>query len=144
MHILDQTYNAEAEEEEDNPDAKLLHLAYFRDVYDHIVTNLGKLEDLHAACSGSEGTYLAKVSITVGNNANDMSNIMKKFSSVGTILLPITYITGLFGVNVPIPYQTGSGPNQDYADLTAFYCLLIGMMVFAVVLSFGFKKHRWL
>eukprot|EP00475_Leptophrys_vorax_P034175 TRINITY_DN5487_c0_g1_i1.p1 TRINITY_DN5487_c0_g1~~TRINITY_DN5487_c0_g1_i1.p1 ORF type:complete len:734 (+),score=180.11 TRINITY_DN5487_c0_g1_i1:37-2238(+) len=139
-HIVDQTYSAGDAE---NNDTKLLHLAYFRDVYDHIVADLTKLEDHAAAIAGCEGTYLAKVSITVGVSANRVSDVMKKFSSVGTILLPITYITGVFGMNVPIPYQQG-GINGDFYDLTPFYCLFIGMMTFAVICGFYFKKNNWL
>jgi Mg2+ and Co2+ transporter CorA len=139
---VDQTYNIEAAEEE-NLDLKMLHIAYFRDVYDHIASSLAKLEDHLAACNGSETTYLGKVSITVGNSANRMAGMMKKFSSIGTIILPITYVTGVFGMNVPIPFQNG-GPNGDYYDLTAFYCIAIGNLLFAIVLGFFFKKNHWL
>jgi magnesium transporter len=142
MHIVDQTYSAEEEDIEENG-AKMLHVAYFRDVYDHTVADLARLEAHYEACTGSETTYLAKVSITVGNASNRMAHLMKQFSSIGTMLLPLSYIVGVFGMNVPVPYQQ-SGETGVYFDLTAFYWLLIGMMIFVIICSFWFKKNNWL
>jgi magnesium transporter len=136
LNIVEKTYAAEAASA-----GASIHVAYYRDIYDHVVTMVQKLE-VHSEVIGSlESTYLAKVSISVAQSANDVNEIMKKFSSVGTIILPLTYITGLFGMNVPIPWQVSVG---DFYDTTPFYTLLSAMMIFALACVIWFRKNNWL
>lgn len=61
-----------------------------------------KLEMSTEMLSSLQSTYLAKVSIEVAEASNNVDEIMKKLSSVATILLPMTFITSLFGMNVKV------------------------------------------
>lgn len=61
-----------------------------------------KLEMATEMLSCLQSTYLAKVSIEVAEASNNVDEIMKKLSSVATILLPMTFITSLFGMNVKV------------------------------------------
>eukprot|EP00475_Leptophrys_vorax_P032092 TRINITY_DN4920_c0_g1_i1.p1 TRINITY_DN4920_c0_g1~~TRINITY_DN4920_c0_g1_i1.p1 ORF type:complete len:428 (+),score=108.59 TRINITY_DN4920_c0_g1_i1:204-1487(+) len=136
LNIVEKTYAAEAASA-----GTSIHVAYYRDIYDHVVTMVQKLE-VHSEVIGSlESTYLAKVSISVAQSANDVNDIMKKFSSVGTIILPLSYVTGLFGMNVPIPWQVGVG---NFYDTSVFYTIFAAMMIFAVTLTIWFKRNNWL
>lgn len=53
----------------------------------------------------TNGTYLAMLSIEIAETDHRMNESMKCFGAVATIILPLTIITGLFGMNVEVPGQ---------------------------------------
>jgi Mg2+ and Co2+ transporter CorA len=42
------------------------------------------------------------VDIEVAYSSNRMDSVMKKFGAMTTIMLPLTFITGLWGMNVNV------------------------------------------
>ena len=68
------------------------HRVYFRDVYDHIVRVHDVAETLRDLISGALDTYLSAIS----NRTND---IMRTLTFVTVMFLPMTFMTGFFGMN---------------------------------------------
>ena len=68
------------------------HRVYFRDVYDHLVRVHDLTESLRDLISGALDTYLSATS----NRTND---IMKTLTMVTVMFLPMTFLTGFFGMN---------------------------------------------
>ncbi|GAC1468278.1 MAG: magnesium/cobalt transporter CorA [Isosphaeraceae bacterium] len=68
------------------------HRVYFRDVYDHLVRVHDLIESLRDLISGALDTYLSAIS----NRTND---IMKRLTLVTVMFLPMTFLTGFFGMN---------------------------------------------
>ena len=68
------------------------HRVYFRDVYDHTVRVHDLTESLRELISGALDTYLSAIS----NRTND---IMKRLTLVTVMFLPMTFLTGFFGMN---------------------------------------------
>lgn len=67
--------------------------------------------------------------------ANKTNEIMRVLTIISTIVLPLTFITGLYGMNVALPFG-GNG---------AAFWLLIGLCVFVVIfLLLFFKRRRWM
>ncbi len=67
--------------------------------------------------------------------ANKTNEIMKVLTVFSTVLLPLTFITGLFGMNVELPMQH----NHN-----AFIILVLGMILIIFALLFYFRKRRWI
>jgi len=65
---------------------------FFRDIYDHLVRLHDLNESLRDLISGALDTYLS-----VTNNR--MNEIMKVLTIITTLFMPITFITGFFGMN---------------------------------------------
>lgn len=65
---------------------------YFRDVYDHFVRLADLNESLRDLVSGAMDTHL---SVT----ANRTNNIMKALTIISVLFMPLTFITGFFGMN---------------------------------------------
>jgi magnesium transporter len=65
---------------------------YFRDVYDHLVRIHDLTESLRDLISGALDTYLSAIS----NRTND---IMKMLTLVTVMFLPVSFLTGFFGMN---------------------------------------------
>ncbi len=68
------------------------HRVYFRDVYDHTVRILDLAETLRDLISGALDTYLSAIS----NRTND---IMKALTIVTVMFLPMSFLSGFFGMN---------------------------------------------
>jgi len=115
----------------------VVKMAYFRDVYDHVVSMIDTLNTSSEILSSLESTYLAKVSIEVAEASNNVNGIMKKFSSVATIILPLSLIAGLWGMNITVPFQQVEGE-------TPFYVMVSLMTVFAIIIGWWFKIRNWL
>lgn len=73
----------------------------FRDVHDHLILLHDSLEDHRETLGGLRDTYLGVVS-------NRMNEVMKSLTVFSVLLLPLAFLTGLFGMNVPVPF--GSHP----------------------------------
>ena len=56
---------------------------------------------------GAQSTYIARISLESADNSSEIENRMKTLSSVATIFVPLTTITGIWGMNVVVPGQSG-------------------------------------
>jgi magnesium transporter len=65
---------------------------FYRDIYDHVVRVHDNVEGLRDSVAGARDAYLSIVS-------NRMNAVMKGLSTVATILLPLTFVTGIYGMN---------------------------------------------
>jgi magnesium transporter len=61
---------------------------------------------------------------------------MKVLTTISTILLPLTFLTGLYGMNVDLPLQEDGS--------TAFLIIVGAMILIVISLLFYFKKRRWI
>ena len=67
--------------------------------------------------------------------ANRINEIMKILTFFSTILLPLTFITGLYGMNVGLPFQD---------DPNSFFIVLAAMIMIVVIMILFFKRKRWI
>src|SRR4026209_326497 len=67
-------------------------LPFFRDVYDHFIRVADLADSYRELLSGALDAYLSVVS-------NRMNEVMKALTLVATIMLPLTFIAGVYGMN---------------------------------------------
>lgn len=105
-------------------------LAYrFRDVYDQLVRLADDATSFQDRVSGVLDAHLASVSIQLAQTS-------KLIAVVATLFGPLTVLTGIYGMNVPIPHLPG-GPE------TQFWWVL-GLMVGASMAMFAwFRRSGW-
>jgi magnesium transporter len=106
---------------------------YFRDVYDHMVRLYDLSDSVRDLLMGSMEIYL-----TVVNNR--MNDIMKTLTVITTLFMPLTFITGFFGMNffqAVIPSQVWTGPLV--MGLT-----LLGMVLLPLFMIIWFRHHAWM
>jgi len=65
---------------------------------------------------------------------NNMNNVLKRLTSITIILSLPALVTGIYGMNVPIPYSTS--PH-------AFYIPLVLSVGISIVISWYFMKKKW-
>ncbi|KAI8148183.1 hypothetical protein BJV82DRAFT_506914 [Fennellomyces sp. T-0311] len=81
-------------------------LLYLGDVQDHIITMLQALTHYEKISSRSHSNYLAQISIEMTQTNNEMNDVLSKLTALGSILVPMNLVTGLWGMNVLVPGQT--------------------------------------
>lgn len=69
----------------------------FRDVHDHLILLHDSLDDHRETLGGLRDTYLGVIS-------NRTNEVMKSLTIFSVVLLPLAFLTGLFGMNVPVPF----------------------------------------
>lgn len=101
---------------------------YFRDVYDNSVQIIELIETYREITSDLTETYMSAVS-------NRMNEIMKVLTIIGTIFIPLTFLAGVYGMNMPIPENQWAGSYPIFWSV----CLTV-----AAAMLYGFWRRRWL
>lgn len=106
---------------------------YLRDILDDTVRLLEKLSTLTHSIENHQQTYLAKISLSVNRYTEEENMVMKKFSLVQVLFLPMTFITALFGMNVTVPGQ--ENPTLIWFGIIIAACMLwfIGSVIFYTI-----------
>ena len=102
----------------------------FRDVHDHLVRLADEAMFLQDRIASLLDAHLAAVS-------NGLSAIMKVMTIISTIFLPLTVLTGLYGMNVPLPQLPGGEPVQ-------FWWILTLMIALSATMLTCFRRRRGL
>lgn len=101
-------------------------LMYLGDIQDHIVTMVQSLNHYEKLLARSHSNYLAQLNIDMTKVNNDTNDILGKVTILGTIVLPINVVTGLWGMNCIVP-------GQDHEGLTWFNGILVAIAVFSIL-----------
>jgi magnesium transporter len=106
-------------------------MAYrFRDVYDHLVRYADEATMFQDRVTGILEGYLSAIS-------NRLNQVMKVLTVMSTIFLPLTVLTGMWGMNVPLPMLPGSERSQ-------FWWITGIMITISVAMLAVFRRKRWI
>jgi magnesium transporter len=105
---------------------------FFRDIYDHLVRLHDLNESLRDLVSGALDTYLS----VVNNRLND---VMKTLTLITTLFMPISFITGFFGMNFfePVAGLVGWTSRQ------MFEATLLIMLGLPVLMYIWMRRRTW-
>ena len=102
--------------------------AYYQDLYDHIIRVTDEVDTFRELVSNVIDAHLAAVS-------NRLNEVMKVLTSLATVLLVLTVVTGFFGQNWTfIPYD----------DPTFFWIVMVATAAVAVGTAAYFRRRGWL
>lgn len=101
---------------------------YFKDVYDHIVQANDLAENYRDVLLNVQDLYHTQINLK-------MNEIMKVLAVVTTIMAPLTFIVGIYGMNFDNMPELHTR-NGYYYTMGLMLLLLIGMIIF-------FRKKRW-
>ena len=103
------------------------HIAYFRDVHDHLIRVFEAVDTLRELISGSLDVYLSNV-------GNRMNEVMKRLTVVAALFLPITFFTGLMGMNLP--------DSPLWSD-KRFWFFIAGMLTVTTLQFLYMRAKKW-
>ncbi|MBA4313527.1 MAG: magnesium and cobalt transport protein CorA [Chlorobiaceae bacterium] len=102
---------------------------YYRNVYDHLVRMSDLADSYRDMVAGLLDAYLSVTS-------NRLNQVMKVLTIISTIFLPLSFITGFFGMNfrvIPLAEM-----EWGIGIATLFMAAVAGFMLWV------FKKNKWL
>jgi magnesium transporter len=102
----------------------------FRDVYDHLVRIADDVLIFQDRITGMLDAHLSNVS-------NRLNEVMKVLTVVSTTLMPLALLSGVYGMNVPLPRFPGG-------DALQFWWISGIMAVIIVVMLAMFRRKRWI
>jgi magnesium transporter len=103
---------------------------YFRDVYDHLIRLTDMIDSYRDLLSGATDVYLATV-------ADRRDQVMKQLTIIATVFLPITFITGFFGMNFGWMIEHIGGGGAFAIGVASMLATVIAILAF-------FRNRRWL
>ena len=104
-------------------------IPYFRDVHDHFVRVADQVDTYRDVVQAAMDAYLSMQS-------NRMNATMKTLATISTIMLPLSFIASLYGMNFR---------NMPELSWEFGYPYALGLMAFVgTSLVLWFKKKRWL
>jgi magnesium transporter len=107
---------------------------HFRDSYDHTMELLDLTEGYREIGSDLRDIYLASIN-------NRMNDVMKVLTVIATIFMPLTFITGYYGMN----FNTQSPWNMPLLNYRYGGLVALGIMVLTTVGMVAFFWRRgWL
>jgi len=105
---------------------------FFRDIYDHLVRLHDVNESMRDLVSGSLDTYLSVIN-------NRMNDVMKTLTIITTLFMPISFLTGFFGMNFfePVAGLTG------WTSRAAFGGILTAFVAVPVIMFVWMRRRTW-
>ena len=97
-------------------------LPFYRDIHDHIIRITDLAESYRDLISGSLDAYMS----VVGNRMNEIMKVLTIFSA---IMLPLTFIAGVYGMNFENMPELGTRFGY-FVVLAIMVVVAIGMLVF--------------
>lgn len=101
---------------------------YWGDILDAYQKIWDSIEDYQEIIQGFSQTFDSL-------QANKTNEIMKVLTVFSTVLLPLTFLTGLYGMNIKLPMET---------QTHAFYIVIGIMILVAASLLIYFRKRDWI
>ncbi|MGB9964216.1 magnesium/cobalt transporter CorA [Halobacterium hubeiense] len=101
---------------------------YYRDVYDHLVQLVDLVETYRDLTSGARDVYLNALSMST-------NDAMKKLTVVATVILPLTFVAGVYGMN--FEHMPELGWRYSYP------AVMVGMAAMAAILVAYFRREDW-
>jgi len=104
---------------------------YYRDVYDHIVRQYETVDALRDLLTGAMDVYLSTVS-------NRLNQTMKTLTVIASLFLPLSFLTGFFGMNFAYLINVLESPYPAFA-------IGVGIMVAATLFQLWlFRRRGWI
>jgi magnesium transporter len=102
----------------------------FRDVHDHLVRLVDEAMFFQDRVTSLLDAHLSQVS-------NQLNGVMKVLTIIATLFMPLTVLTGMYGMNVTLPHLPGGLEAQFWWVLGIMVTLSVGMLAY-------FRAKRWI
>lgn len=106
---------------------------FFRDIYDHLVRLFDITEGLRDLISGALETYLSVIN-------NRMNDVMKTLTIITTLFMPISFLTGFFGMN----FFAADPPFTGWTSQPVLVILIAIMVLLPVSMFVWMRSRKWM
>jgi magnesium transporter len=110
---------------------------YLGDIQDHVVTMMTNLTHFEKILSRAHSNYLAQLTIDSISQGTKTNEGLTKITFLASVIVPLNVVTGLFGMNVKVPWMDGD-------NLNAFGGIVASLIVFSLLALLLAKRMRYL
>ena len=101
---------------------------YFGDMIDHVDKIWDALDEFKEIIEGLNDTHDSL-------SSNRTNEVMRMLTVIATVLLPLTVVASLYGMNIPLPFQ-----ESHYS-----FALVFGVWIIIVTcMLYFFRRQRWI
>jgi len=101
---------------------------YFGDMVDHVDKIWDALDEYKEIIEGLNDTHDSLAT-------NRTNEVVRVLTTIATILLPITVVASIYGMNIPLPF--GDSPFSFIFVIAIWIAIIAGML-------FYFRRHHWI
>ncbi|EFE44430.1 hypothetical protein TRV_00779 [Trichophyton verrucosum HKI 0517] len=98
---------------------------YLGDIQDHILTMTSNLTHYETLLSRVHSNYLAQINIRMNERQEQTADVLGKLTVLGTIVLPMNIICGMWGMNVKVPGQDVESLNWFWSSMFPEHLILV-------------------
>jgi magnesium transporter len=110
---------------------------YLGDIQDHVVTMVTNLGHFEKMLSRAHSNYLAQLSINSISQGTDTNRVLSKITFLASILVPLNLVSGLFGMNVKVPFR-------DEESVVPFFVILGCLTVICVSCLACARRYKYI
>ncbi|MCQ2559963.1 MAG: magnesium transporter CorA family protein [Clostridia bacterium] len=104
------------------------NIPYYLDLLDHIEQIIESTEGFSSLVEGALATYYSVISARTNET-------MRVLTVISTIFMPLTFVTGFFGMNVPLP------GNEN---IMSTLLITISLLAVSLYMYMIFRWNKWL
>ena len=105
----------------------------FEDLQQMTTTLVRRAANYSAGATSTRDTYLSHVNLQLAESNAQLTEVMTTLTIIGAIMLPLTLIAGIFGMNIEA-FDSGKG----LLDLWEIVAIMLGFSV--LMLSYFWRK----
>ncbi|KAE8155166.1 hypothetical protein BDV25DRAFT_146632 [Aspergillus avenaceus] len=114
---------------------------YLSDIRDHVLTMMSNLYNAEQMLSRAQEKYLSQLSFDSTRMRNEIAETLSRLTVIAGIIVPMQFITGLFGMNVNVP---GQPPEDEIGPLSwwfGIFGIILGLILTGLAVA---KRFRWI
>ena len=106
-----------------------INLLYFQDTADNLSDLVTRIANYSAGATSTRDSYLTHMSMRLSESNAQLTEVMTTLSIIGSIMLPLTLIAGIFGMNVGA-FDAGKGTFDLWHILSLMSLFSVFMLVY--------------
>jgi magnesium transporter len=110
-------------------------LTHFTALHNLVLTLMKRNHNYSAGATSTRDTYLTNASLSLAKSNQRLTEVMTTLTIIGAIMLPLTLVAGIFGMNTKLPVGADS--------LGGFWVVMAIMASFGIMMLFWFRRRGW-
>ena len=111
-------------------------LVFFTDLQQLSNTLVKRCAAYSAGATSTRDTYLSHVNLSLARSNAKLTEVMTTLAIIGAIMLPLTLIAGIFGMNTELP--------AELDEIGGFWTIMAGMAIFSLLMLTWFRRKDWI
>jgi len=111
-------------------------LVFFTDLQQLSNTLVKRCAAYSAGATSTRDTYLSHVNMSLARSNAKLTEVMTTLTIIGAIMLPLTLIAGIFGMNTELP--------AELDEIGGFWTIMAGMAIFSLLMLTWFRRKDWI